>query len=631
MTRKIGRFCFQHRWKVLIASLLLMVSGFAGVGAVVGGMSAVDQENVPESLQARQLLGEGGAQVVLLVEGVEPGAPATTAALRETAADARRLPDVTGVDEPRVAADRSGVMLAVSIEQADEETTAVRVADELRRIHERLPDARVRIGGDAWLRYETKQAAQDDMRKAELTALPLTFVALVVVFGGLLVAGLPLIATIVSVGGAFAMLILLSQVIPVDGNVTTVITLLGLGLSIDYGLLLVGRYREELVPAYRAAAADGDRDVSRAERADALERAWATAGRTVMFSALTVAAALTGLVAFNATGLRAVAAGGIAASLVAMIVALTTSAALLGVFGKRVHPSRSALRGTDRMGGFFSRLTRSVQRFPLPIAILIVIILGGLGAPMLGAKVQLSGTRILPPDLESVQVTNVLAAEYGRTERPGVQILAQTDPARLAQWAERWRDDPAVARVETARADGDELSTVVLAVRGEIQGPAARDLVDRIRADRPAEFRIWVAGQAAELVDVIDLLRTGLPWALLIMLIAMFVLLFLLSGSIVVPLSAVAMAVVSLGATFGVLVLVFQDGWLSGPLDTLTVGGLDPFALAVIFAFAFGLSMDYEIFLLGRIREHVGLGLGNREAIQAVCATRAGSSRRRPC
>ncbi|WP_433216723.1 MMPL family transporter [Microtetraspora malaysiensis] len=617
MTRSIGRLCFQHRWKVLIAALLLMVAGFASAGSVVGGMSAVKQQNVPESLQARQLLGEGGSQVVLLVEGVDPAAARTQAALRETAADARKLNGVTGVEQPRTASDGSGIILAVGIAQAGEEEIAGRVTDRLRRIRDTLPEANVRIGGDAWLRYETKGTAQQDMRDAELKALPLTFVALVMVFGGVVAAGLPLITTIVSVGVAFAVLLAISQVIPLDGNVTTVVTLLGLGLCIDYGLLLVGRYREELVRPYRRAAAGGRHVITREERAKAVERTWATAGRTVMFSALTVAAALSGLMAFNATGLRAVAAGGVAVSLVAMVTALTMVAALMSLFGGRIRPSRRTLRGEDRVGAFFAKMTRSVQRSPLLMAVGIVVVLLALGAPMLGARLALSGTRILPPDLESVQVTDTLAAKYGRTERPAVLVVAQTDPARLSQWAAQWSGDPAVVRVEAARPDGARLSSAALAVRGDTQGPVARGLVERVRAERPAEFRIWVAGQAAELVDVTTLLRQGMPLALGVTAAAMVVLLFLLSGSITVPLTAVAMAVVSLGATFGVLVLVFQEGWLSGVLDTLTVGGLDPFALAVIFAFAFGLSIDYEVFLLGRIREYVTTGLGTREAIQA--------------
>ncbi|MEV4562818.1 MMPL family transporter [Nonomuraea sp. NPDC049419] len=617
MTRSIGKFCFQHRWKVVIASLLLMVAGFAAAGSVVGGMSAVQQQNVPESLQARQLLGEGGSQVVLLVEGVDPQAEATRAALARTAAAVRGLEGVTGVDEPRTASDGSGVMLAAGISKTGEEATALRVADALRSAGDGLPGARVRIGGDAWLRYQTKMAAQTDMRDAEFKALPLTFVALVIVFGGVVAAGLPLITTIVSVGAAFAVLLAISQVIPLDGNVTTVVTLLGLGLCIDYGLLLVGRYREELVRPYRRAVAAGGTRISLEERAKAVERTWATAGRTVMFSALTVAAALTGLMAFNAVGLRAVAAGGAAVSLVAMLTALTMVAALMRLFGGRIHPSRRALRGEDRVGGFFERLISRVQRFPVLVAVGIVVVLVALGAPMLSAKLALSGTKILPPDLESVQVTNVLAATYGRTDRPAVLVLARTEPERLQQWAERWKGDPAVVRVETARPDGPGLASVALAVRGDTQGPPARELVERVRADRPGDFRIWVAGQAAELVDVNALLRDGMPVALSVTAAAMLVLLFLLSGSILVPLTAVAMAVVSLGATFGVLVLVFQDGWLSGALDTLTVGGLDPFALAVIFAFAFGLSIDYEVFLLGRIREHVDEGLGTPAAVRA--------------
>jgi RND superfamily putative drug exporter len=202
----------------------------------------------------------------------------------------------------------------------------------------------------------------------------------------------------------------------------------------------------------------------------------------------------------------------------------------------------------------------------------------------------------MPRSIESVAVAADLSTGYGRSTQPAVTVVARSDQAALDAWAARWRSDAEVIRVEPARLAGPNLASVVLAVRDDAQGEGAQALVQRVRADRPPSVESWVTGSAAVLVDMLSTLRAGLPWAILVTLVAMVALLFLMTGSVVVPLKAIAMAVVSLGATFGVLVGVFQHGWLSGLLDTHTIGGLSPFVLGLVFAFAFGLSMDYEVF-----------------------------------
>jgi RND superfamily putative drug exporter len=153
-------------------------------------------------------------------------------------------------------------------------------------------------------------------------------------------------------------------------------------------------------------------------------------------------------------------------------------------------------------------------------------------------------------------------------------------------------------------------------VHGDGQGPQAQQLVGRLRADRPVGYQSWVSGDAARLLDLNARLKSGLPWAIVITVVAMCVLLYLMTGSVVIPLKAIVMNVVSLAATFGVLAAVFQDGWLSGPLHTLTVGGLSPFMIVIVFAFAFGLSMDYEVFLLARIKEYVDAGEDSNTAVR---------------
>jgi RND superfamily putative drug exporter len=195
-------------------------------------------------------------------------------------------------------------------------------------------------------------------------------------------------------------------------------------------------------------------------------------------------------------------------------------------------------------------------------------------------------------------------------------VVARTDASTLDTWAQRWTGRPGVARVYPAEQVGPNLSTVDIDATGDPQGGTARQLVNQVRADRPAGVQSWVTGDAAVLNDLMGLILHRLPWALGITLLAMALLLFAMTGSVVVPVKAIAMNVVSLGATFGVMDAVFLHGFLAGTLHTLVVGGMDPFVIVSVFAFAFGLSMDYEVFLLARIKEYVDHGVPTAIAVR---------------
>jgi len=529
------------------------------------------------------------------------------------------------VDGPVPASDGSGLAIAVTLEDledsARERAAADRSEQRLRAIAGELSGATVRIGGSAVLQPQVNEVVLRDLNNAELRGLPITLVVLVIVFGGLIAAGVPLLATLVTLAGGFAVLLGFSKAVTLDQNVVTVVTLLSLGLSIDYGLLLVARYREELVPAYRGAQLRGERRVSVQAREQALRRAWGSAGRTIMFSGLIIAASLAGLLTVRIAGLQAMAAGGISAALVAVTVALTFTAALVAVLGRAIRPTKRTLLRDERSDaesdrGFFARLARFTQRRPVPVALGTLALLLAAGAPLLRMEPTIPGLEGLPSSIESVSVATDVSARYGESSEPGILVVARTDAQRLDAWATRWRTDPAVLRVEPAQQVGPGIATVAIAMKGGDQDADARALVQRVRADRPPGGESWVAGQAALLVDVLATLRTSLPWAAAVTVLAMFVLLFLMTGSVVVPIKAIVMGVLSLGASFGVLVLLFQDGWLAGPLDTLTVGGLSPFVMAIVFSFAFGLSMDYEVFLLGRVKEYVDAGHDTDAAVR---------------
>ncbi|MFI5910872.1 MMPL family transporter [Dactylosporangium sp. NPDC051541] len=626
---RIGRFCFRHRWTVIGVWLVVVVLGGLTFGPV---FSAIADPGTPKHVETFEGMdaiatGDGSSGTVIgLVGGVDPQAPAVRTAIDTAAADLGRSAGVTSVATPYsveparapayLATDQRGLLVVVALEKLDRGDRD-KVLDALRdRLHKvdgdldaaGVPQATVEVGGNPILNADLRAAQQGDLGRAELISLPLTLVVLVFVFGGLVTAGLPVLAATVSVAAAMPLLWLFSRVTDLDPNVVTVVTLLGLGLSIDYGLLLVARYREEVAAGF--------------EPQEAIGRAWATAGRTIFFSALTVAAALSGLLMFSIHQLSALGVGGVSVAVVAMLAALTFTAALVGVLHKRIRPKAAKARDPDAAKpreheageqrdderGFFAALSRFVQRRPVLVAAGATVLLLAAGAPLLGATIKLPKLEGVPRSIESARVADELAARYGRTYKPVVTVVARTDAASLDAYAARWTSDPAVGGVQPAKPAGDGVATVDLTLKGGSQDQAAKDLVHRLRADRPAGVQSWVIGDAATLVDLVGLIVDDLPGAVTVTLIAMILLLFAMTGSVVVPVKAVLANVVSLGATFGVMVAVFEHGWGSGVLHTLTTGGLDPFVVVIVFAFAFGLSMDYEVFLLGRIKEYVERG-----------------------
>jgi RND superfamily putative drug exporter len=391
-----------------------------------------------------------------------------------------------------------------------------------------------------------------------------------------------------------------------------VVTLLGLGLSVDYGLLLVARYREELLGGWAP-------DV-------AIARAWATAGRTILFSALTVAAALSGLLMFDLPTLTALGAAGVSIAVVAMVASLTFTASLIGLLRRWIRPTKRQVRRAAAQQaesverGFFVRLSRLVQRRPLLVALGTAALLLAAGAPLVDSAMRLPGLEGIPRSIESARVADTLADRFARRPTAAITVVARTDPATLQSWAQQWAGHPAVAQVRPVQPIGPEgaptTASVGFDVVGDPQGTQARALVDTMRADRPAGGQSWVTGDAATLTDLLGIIGDGLPWAIGLTVLAMVALLFAMTGSLVIPVKAILANAVSLGATFGVLTAVFGDGFASGLLDTLTVGALNPFVVVLVFAFAFGLSMDYEIFLLGRIKEYVDAGADTDAAVR---------------
>jgi RND superfamily putative drug exporter len=608
---RIGRLAVRRRRLVLALSVLFVVAaGAGGAGAFSsledGGFDDPDSESVWASEYLEDELGASEPEVVLLVEAIggddvdAPEVASAGAALSESLVAAPHVATVQSywtLDRapPLRSTDGRAALVVVDLDGTDDqiEDAAARIEDTY--AGERGPIS-VAMGGSDAIDEAIGDQLESDLARAESLAIPATLVLLIVVFGGVVAASLPLAIAVVSVTGTFLSLYLIAQVTDVSLYSINLTTALGLGLAIDYSLFIVSRFREE-----QAAGRSSD---------DAVVRTVETAGRTVAFSALTVAASLSALLVFPLFFLRSFAYAGMAVVLTAAAGSLLTLPALLAVLGPRVNAwsvrrRRPGVRPAGA-GGFWHRLAGAVMRRPIPVATGVVVLLLILGTPFLRLNPGLPSYEALPESSEARQVADTLAHGFAgnQSEQFGVVMpdvdAPGTDAAQVETFAGDVRGLDGVAEVSVQAADPGSWLAVVPSV--VLHSPEGEDLVEDIRALHPP-FEFGVEGGAAELVDTKAAIYDRLPLALGIVGVATAVLLFAVFGSILVPIKAIVLNLLSLTATFGAMVWIFQDGHLSGILDFTATGQLDVAMPVLMFCIAFGLSMDYEVFLLSRIKE----------------------------
>ncbi|MFE7593172.1 MMPL family transporter [Kitasatospora sp. NPDC057512] len=605
----VGRFCFRHRrWVLGLWAVVLVVGVLIGgrvfEGSVAGASSASAEADRGGAVVAAADPAKG--TVTAVVDGRPVDDPAVKAAVERATAEIAALPGVSSALDaygtgPAPAALRSadGTASLVTVRMADTASTAQ--TDAVTRRLAALDGAggaHVTVGGDLVLQQEVKKQTEKDTRFGELVTLPLTLIVMVLVFGGLAAAALPAIGAVASVGGALLAMFGFSRIMDIDTSVLPIATVLGLGLSIDYALLMVNRFREE-----RGHGAD---------IAAAVERTAATAGRTVAFSGLTVAVALSGLFVFTSPVLGAVAAAGVSVVVIAVAAALTLIPALLGFAGARIKAP--AVPVADE--GFFSRTVRRVRKRAVLVTLASVALLMAAGAPFLHAEMRSSGAAVLPASSAGRQVAETIDQRFPQASAAPITVVVEGGaPVAQAYADEVVAKLPGVSGVRAVSPVGDAVSTIDVLVPGDPQGGQARQVVEELRADRGG-LTTYVTGGAASVVDFQDELLSRGPWALGLVAAGTLVLLFLMTGSVVMPVKALLMNLLSLGASLGALTLVFQDGWFSGLLGFSPTGGLETFIPVLVFAFAFGLSMDYEVFLLARIRELTLRGHGCVRAVE---------------
>jgi uncharacterized membrane protein YdfJ with MMPL/SSD domain len=632
MFEALGRVMYRRRrWVVALSVVFVVFAGVWGTGVfgamTGGGFEDPHSESSKAAQVAAEALGRTSSDAVVLyrsdeltvddpafrsaVEGslaaVPPGLLATTTTFWTSGVPAL------------VSTDRHATYAVLQFaEDADDATAIAAVRDDVP-----APGLQTQVGGNAVVNQDINDRVSADIARAETISMPVLLVLLVIIFGSLAAASLPLAIGVTAILGAFTALRAFALVTDVSIFAVNVVTIMGLGLAIDYGLFVVSRFREEIR--------------TQPDVETAVARTMATAGRTVAVSGVTVAVSLAGLLIFPQVFLRSMGFGGMSAVLIAMLAALTLLPALLAMLGpkvdalsvrpwlRRLLPRRRTVMATNASEehGFWFRIASSVMRRPMVYAVAVVTLLLVLALPFL--KVQFGGidVRVLPADQESRIVAETLDRDFPPTSQGPITSIvtlpeAVDSPAggaALQSYVSSVAEVPGVEGATVTGAAGDT-ARVSVAYSGDPVNKAARDLVQAVRdVPAPAGARVLVGGQSAVLTDLLTSLGSLLPWMALMVVTTTFVLLFLAFGSVVLPVKAVFMNVLSLGASFGALVWIFQEGHLSGFLRFTPTGFVEATQPILVLAIVFGLSMDYEVFLMSRIREQYDLTGDNTRAV----------------
>ncbi|WP_232533945.1 MMPL family transporter [Plantactinospora sp. KBS50] len=491
--------------------------------------------------------------------------------------------------------------------------------DKLSAFHEikdslAVPGVESQIGGGAALHDSTSQRSKVDLARAEAISLPVVLILLVIIFGSLVAAALPVLVGGLAVLGSLGVLHLTALNTDVNSFAVNVASLLGLGMAIDYGLFMVGRFREELA-------------AGRPTRA-AVRNTVATAGRTVVFSATLLIIALGGLLLFPQGFLRSLSYGGMAAVALAAFISLTLLPALLGILGPRIdklslrrrRPAAAPAPATPAGGGWV-RLARLTMRRPVLVVLPILAGLLLLAAPIGQVRFGEVDERVLPAGDSARQAIETVKDEFPAMSGNGVQVVLRGDAgaapteAEVQAFADEVGTVAGVRSVTPAGAAGDVAVLSATLTGTDPLTDAARATVEGIRAlDPPDGTEVLVGGTTARNADSLDATARQLPWMALLLVGATFLLMFLAFGSILLPIKAVLMSALSLSATFGVLVWLFQEGHGAGLLG-VTPAPLEVGIIVLMAAVVFGLSTDYEVFLLSRMVEARARGASTRDAV----------------
>ncbi|WP_109506865.1 MMPL family transporter [Nocardioides speluncae] len=628
MIERWGGIVARRPWWVLAVGVVLTALA-AGYGAGVfgalsdGGFDDPDTESARELVLEREAFGNKSIDVVAIYSDDELVAtdPEFQAEVEQTLASIPKS-EVTSVvswydarDPSMLSKDQHAIQVLISLEgdsQDDFSKSYDEVAPKLES-----DELTTDLAGP-WANYhDVNELASEDLARAETISLPIVAVLSLIIFGSAVAAGMPVLVALVSVAGSMAVVRVISEFTEVSIFSMNIITLIGMGLAVDYALFVVSRFREEL------AHVPDDKDGVRR----ALTVTMATAGRTVLFSGLTVAGAMASLLVFPQAFLRSMGYGGIAAVMVAMIAALTLLPATLALLGRRIDAGRifpriwqslNRRRAVDAdQGAGWARIARAVMRRPLVYVAVIVVALLAVGSPFLGATWGSVDHRVLPADAPAHVATEKLASEFGAETSNASILLRGADQAEVAAYTQEAEAVDGITAVQPVDQSGD---TVLLRAiwEGNSQTEQSQQTVRDLRAiDAPPGAEVLVGGLSADTVDLLASVADHLPIMGVIVIVVMLVLLFVAFGSVVLPIKAILMNALSITASFGVVTWIFADGHFEDLLGFTSTGYLDATNPILMLAILFGLSMDYEVFLLSRVREEWDRTGDNEAAVVA--------------
>lgn len=640
----IGRFAHRWRWVVVVAWLVVFAVSIPFLLRVerplkVGGFSSNDTDAARAAAVLQRDLGFSPSTLAVIFHSDTLVAtdPRFAAEVRDALAGVAKLPNVTHVvlptDSPGlIAGDGHTAYALVGLNLPPEE--AQRDVPAFKAALRHPPDLTVLVAGGPAFYADIETVSQRDLRRAEVIAFPFALAALLLVFGSVVAAVVPLAVGGLGVATILLAVFAIAHLTDLSIFVLNLATMLGLGLAVDYSLFVTSRFREEL---WRH---DGDVTA-------AVEMTIGTAGRAIFFSGLTVLIGLSGLTLFGFMFLRSVGIAGVVVVSCSVLAALTLLPAVLSVIGTRIDRlrlTRRARPGRDSEYGFWSELARRVMRHPVVVLVPTLALLLLLGAPFLHVQVSSPDATILPTDLPSRQAFDLLVREYGPGEispfvvavRSPTSIFAPQNVAALYDLTEHLRKDPRVTRVEGIAAfDGnisreqalalvqfrrrlggatlasplgklatDHATVIIAYTRSYANSSENKALLKDLRGTIPGgDLSVLVGGGTAEIVDTVDLMYGDFPRAVALIVAATYLVLLLLFRSVVLPLKAIVMNTLSIVASYGAIVFVFQDGHLGNLLRFSPLGFVEASLPVIMFCILFGLSMDYEVFLLSRVRE----------------------------
>ena len=635
-TEGIARASARHRWTTIGAWLAVVLVAMVLMVTLLEDALTTDTTltNNPESVQGdrllRERLGESNdtldEMAIVRSTTMTVDDPAYRGYVEELYGELTALDGVitggthyylTG-DESLVSADRRTTLLPLTMPRAASEDV-----DQVLQVVDKAGENgsfQVLITGEATLDAEINEMAGKDLARGEGIGISVALVVLALVLGAVAAAFLPIMLAIVAIIVALGATTLIGQAFDLPFFVTNMIAMMGLAVGIDYSLFMVSRYREERAKGL--------------EKVDAIAAAGATAGRTVVLSGMTVVLALTGLLITPDSGFQSIGAGAILVVIAAVLASITLLPAVLGLMGDRVNAIRIPFiqrrevgQPSEADGGFWYWIARAVMRRPLVSLVLSAGLLVAAAVPYFDISLGTVGVSTLPDGLRSKQAFVVLQEEFGfGQDLPAVVVIdgqtgSESVQAAIKRLEAAVGSDPAFVTSELEVHPDADLSVLRARLAGDPASEQAMDAVKRLRADYiPNAFdgvpaRAVVTGETAGFVDTVEIVDTYTPIVVALVLSLSFVLLTLAFRSIVIPVKAILMNLLSVGATYGIIVLVFQKGVGAGLLGFQQVDVIESGIPLFLFAILFGLSMDYHVFLLSRIRERYLETKDNAEAV----------------